>query len=284
MRKTTLFVSAFFVFISLLSLYPTVSAEQRPTWEVPPAPEDYWNYEAAEPTSVSTTGPDRGPHWEQTTMLSESDNADILLSSGYYFAGAWTTKDTDGIRAYEIRVTNPSVPHPSDDFFGAYIMVYDDAEQNWFQVGWTEDGKKANDQYILVQHKWPGNMWEAYYEQYNLSPGMSIHVELRHSLYEWTAWLWWNNAWVRLVTRTLSFKEAPMTAQFGEAYVTGTTFYVPDTNFYSIWLYRYIPHIGLRAYLWDTYWGYTTTISDHPYYSYWYNKYWNWYVHYRTGH
>ncbi len=64
MRETKLLVSCLFVFFLLLSLYPTVLAKPKDdrvprSLEVPPAPEDYWNYEDVEGTIVAN-GPDFG--------------------------------------------------------------------------------------------------------------------------------------------------------------------------------------------------------------------------------
>lgn len=269
MKKVRLFTTTLTIIIVLSSLAPTAFAKSS---KIPPdPPDDYWNYPLAEGTDVSATAPKRGLKGEQNTTA-------LTRAQGYYYEGAILSRTNEGLKE-KIYVTNPHVPHPSDDFFCACIHVSDTSTNNYFEVGWSEDGWEDNKQYIYVQHGSNGEWVE--WQFYRVYAGGYIRVSLKHSGNQWTAWLWWNNAWKRLVTRTLPFSSAPRADQVGEAYLATAQepWFIPNTAFKEVYLYVYIgPRLRTRR--WDTYFQSYTTIVDSgsPYHAVWNAYYYDWYM------
>lgn len=208
------------------------------------------------------------------------------IPAGHKWGGAWTPNNLDGIRA-RIEVTDPEVPHTTQDFFCCWIGAASDDGQYWLQVGWDEDGWWYPEHEQKVYVEWgdpqlPGG-WERYYhDEYPIEAGDWIWVKLTHSGYDWMAWIYWNGAWRKLETRTMPFTIAPRTYQNGELFITpdqygkGYIWPFPDTHFQDVYVYR-----GRRTYRWTTMWT-TYARADRPIYPSWINRYYNWYVYY-TG-
>lgn len=212
------------------------------------------------------------------------------IPAGWKLAGTWTPYDLDGIRA-RIEVTNPSVPRYTSDHFACWIMVNSDDGRYHLSVGWAELGAGSKDrQQLFVEHADPAyhGGYQRWYGQQDfgipdLTPGTTIWVKLTHNGYAWTAWMHWNGAWKKLITKTMPFWKAPETEQCGEVYIDpdqygyGYVWPFPDTHFSDVYVYR-----GRGIYRW--YYGLFTTyaLADRPIYPHWINRYYNWYVYY-TG-
>lgn len=95
-----------------------------------------------------------------------------------------------------LTVTDTRVPRNSSQYLSQRVLAKSCDRNDWFEIGWVEAGWRDNKQYIYT-HDTPGSGW-TFYDQYALSPGQRIYVQIVQSPTDaglWQVYLWWNGSW-----------------------------------------------------------------------------------------